>query len=185
MRSLQLDTRSHMLAEEFKAEKLLAFIRLGIIASVAAVHLLIVRVVDLHVLYRRFRRLYKPWYRYVMATLDIAMVGGIAYGILEYKAIMSRAIPLGLLAGFALLLVFVSTVRFDPVNSLYLGLAYAALAGVVVIEAGYRFLAFPVLGDTVKGREEPVDVFEVVPVVPGNVGTADDGGNTGTTGTGT
>jgi hypothetical protein len=135
-----------MLAEEFKAEKLLAFIRLGIIASLAAAHLLIVRVVDLHVLYRRFRRLYKPWYRYVMATVDIALVGGIAYGILEYEAIVSRAIPLGLLAGFALLLVFVSTVRFDPVNSLYLGLAYAALSGIVVIQAGYLFLALPVTG---------------------------------------
>jgi adenylate cyclase len=35
---------------------------------------------------------------------------------------------------------------------------------------------------TVKGREEPVDVFEVVPA-PGDIGSGDDDRNTGTTGT--
>jgi class 3 adenylate cyclase len=174
MQTFELETRSHILAEEFRAEKLLAFTRLGIMLSVAVAHLLLVAfadvalgalvdapvilidaglivlsaafVVDLHLLYHRFRRLYKPWYRYAIATADIALVAGLAFSFVRFQTAVPTAMPLAFLGAFAMVLLFVSTVRFDPFNSLYLGLAYAAVAWVVLDHLEPAFLVAPLVG---------------------------------------
>lgn len=150
-------SRQFLLREEFQGEKLLALVRLGLIALIVGAHsfmyvtgqlpygielrpwmiltdagLLLLAaflVVDLHVLYRRFRRFYKPHYRYIVASVDIALIIGLI-------AIFSSVVPAGAyaeailpLAVLAALLTFISAVRFDPFNSLYLGAAYAVAFG--------------------------------------------------------
>jgi class 3 adenylate cyclase len=174
METIRSATKSYMLNEEFKAEKLLAFIRLGIVVGVAASHLLALVllelpfsvvmersvllidgilillaalfVVDLQILYHRMSRMYRPWYRYVMATADIALVAGIAYGLVEYGPFADYSAPVAVLGAFALILVFVSTVRFDPFNSLYLGLAYAVIFVIVEKSIGMEILMLPAAG---------------------------------------